>query len=397
MFEETLNPPKRRLDWQLLVALAGLMLVGTAFIFSAKPEADSLPWHQTLAARQLLWYTLGLAAATAATLVDYRILARWALVAYWLSIAALVAVLLVGSVRFGARRWIDLGFFQLQPSEFAKLAFLLALAHFLSRPRDELSSPTRFFKAIGLTLLPFGLILVEPDLGSALVLLPVALAMMFVSGIPTRYLTRLLGGLTLVVTLLVIDIVFAPPHLRLVKIEDYQRRRLLVYFGRDFAADKQTAEEKRIARLEQRNYSYNVEQAVISVGSGGLWGRGWRQGQQIALGYLPHAVAHNDFIFSVIAEEKGFMGSIVVLSLYAGVLLCGIRIASRARDRLGRLLAVGVVTLLFTHVFVNIGMNIRLMPVTGIPLPLLSYGGSSVICSLIAAGLLQNVCLHHRD
>jgi rod shape determining protein RodA len=139
-----------------------------------------------------------------------------------------------------------------------------------------------------------------------------------------------------------------------------------------------------------------VEQALISVGSGGLTGKGWRQGQQIALGYLPPGASHNDFIFSVIAEEKGFLGSVVVLSLYAVVLFSGIRIATQARDHLGRLLAVGVVALLFSHVFVNIGMNIRLMPVTGIPLPLLSYGGSSVLCSLVAAGILQNVHLYHR-
>src|SRR5207249_3304053 len=150
------------------------------------------------------------------------------------------------------------------------------------------------------------------------------------------------------------------------------------------------------ARKQQRNYSYNVEQALISVGSGGMLGKGWRHGTQNALGYLPRAVAHNDFIFSVIAEEKGFMGSVVVLTLYSIVLFSGIRIAGQTRDRLGKLLAVGVVTMFFSHVFINIGMNIRLMPVTGVPLPLLSYGGSSVLCSLIAAGILQNVYIYRR-
>ena len=146
-----------------------------------------------------------------------------------------------------------------------------------------------------------------------------------------------------------------------------------------------------------KNDSYNVEQALISVGSGGMFGKGWRQGTQNALGFLPRAVAHNDFIFSVIAEEKGFMGSVIVITLYSVVLFSGIRIAGQARDRLGKLLAVGVVTLFFSHVFINIGMNIRIMPVTGVPLPLLSYGGSSVLCSLIAAGVLQNVHLYRRS
>ena len=139
-----------------------------------------------------------------------------------------------------------------------------------------------------------------------------------------------------------------------------------------------------------------MTQALISVGSGGLWGKGWGQGSQTALGFLPAGAAHNDFIFSVIAEEEGFVGSVVVLTLYAVVLFTGLRIAGQARDRLGKLMAVGVVTLLFSHVFINIGMNIRIVPVTGIPLPLLSYGGSSVLCSLIALGLMQNVYIHRR-
>src|SRR5581483_8917174 len=137
-------------------------------------------------------------------------------------------------------------------------------------------------------------------------------------------------------------------------------------------------------------------QSLISVGSGGLTGKGWTEGTQNALGYLPRAVAHNDFIFSVIAEEKGFLGSLFVLALYSVILFTGIRVAAQARDRLGRLLAVGVVTMLFSHVFINIGMNIRLMPVTGVPLPLLSYGGSSVLGSLIAIGMLQNVHIYRK-
>jgi len=170
-----------------------------------------------------------------------------------------------------------------------------------------------------------------------------------------------------------------------------------VYFGLDGAPRDATPAQKAEARRQARNDSYNVEQALISVGSGGLTGKGWREGTQNALGYLPRAVAHNDFIFSVIAEEKGFMGSVTVVALYSVLLFTGIRIAGQARDRLGKLLAVGVVTMLFSHVFINIGMNIRIMPVTGVPLPLLSYGGSSVLCSLIAAGILQNVYIHRRS
>ncbi len=400
MFESSLNPPKSKLDWQMLVAVAGLMLVGAAFIHSAKPGGEETAWYNLTAFRQVVWFVVGTVAAVVVMAIDYRLLARWSMVLYWLTILLLVAVLIPGIGQthgWGARRWIDIGPFGLQPSEFAKLSCILLMSHHLGRSREELLSLPVFLQSLGLMLLPFVLILKEPDLGSALVILPVGLVMMFVAGVSRRYLGRMVGGVGLVVVLLVVDVVFAPPGWRLVKLEDYQRRRLLVYFGRDFSADKKTEAEKRAARLEQKKYSYNVDQAMISVGSGGIWGKGWGQGQQISLGYLPRGVSHNDFIFSVIAEEKGFLGSMVVVTLYSVVLFCGIRVAGLARDRLGQLLAAGVVTMLFTHVFVNIGMNIRLMPVTGIPLPLLSYGGSSVLCSMIAIGILQNVYLHHRE
>jgi rod shape determining protein RodA len=348
--------------------------------------------------RQILWYVLGIGAAAALCLLDYRILARWSYVFYWLNILLLVAVLIpkIGSLRFGARRWVDLGFFQFQPSEFAKLAFIVAQANFLSRPVEELGAPAVFWRAIGLMLLPFALILKEPDLGSALVLLPTGLLMMFVAGTPRRHLVRLVSGVAILGALGLADVLFAPPKWQ-IKMEDYQRRRLLVYFGRDYTppSGAPKAELERL-RKQQFDDSHNVRQALISVGSGGLTGKGWRHGTQNALGYLPRAVAHNDFIFSVIAEEKGFVGSVSVLTLYAVVLFTGIRIAGQARDRLGKLMAVGVVALLFSHVFINIGMNIRIMPVTGVPLPLLSYGGSSVLGSLIAMGLLQSVYIYRK-
>ena len=197
------------------------------------------------------------------------------------------------------------------------------------------------------------------------------------------------------VGLLLVDVLFAPPNWQ-IRLEEYQRQRLLIYFGKDFAPPNATPAVRQRARELQRQKSYNTEQALISVGSGGLTGKGWRQGTQSALGYLPRAVAHNDFIFSVIAEEKGFMGSAIVIALYSVVLFTGIRIAGQTRDRLGKLLAVGVVAMFFSHVFINIGMNIRIMPVTGVPLPLLSYGGSSVLGSLIAMGMLQNVYIYRK-
>jgi rod shape determining protein RodA len=390
-----------RLDALQLAALAVLMFVGTMFVCSAtmaNATSALLPWYDQIWVRQIIWYVLGLGAAAAVCLTDYHTLARWSFVAYWATILCLVAVLIphIGSTHgWGARRWIDLGPFQFQPSEFAKLAFILAAANFLSRPPDELKQPVNFWKAIGLMMLPFGLILKEPDLGSALVLLPTGLVMMFVAGTPLKYLLRLAAVVGILGALFLADILFAPPSLQ-IKMQDYQRQRLLVYFGANFASANATSAEKAAARRLQFQKSYQVRQALISVGSGGLLGKGWRKGDQTALGFLPPGAAHNDFIFSVIAEEEGFAGSILVLALYAVVLFTGLRIAGQARDRLGKLVAVGVVTLLFSHVFINIGMNIRIVPVTGIPLPLLSYGGSSVLCSLIALGLMQNVHIHRR-
>ena len=402
MFESHLTEPRSRLDKLQLAALCGLMVLGTAFVFSAtmvNGTAASAPWYHQSWFRQIVWYVLGIGAATGLCFIDYRSISRWAFVVYWITIVLLVAVLIPGigtTHGWGARRWIDLAFFQFQPSEFAKLAFILAQAHFLSRPPEELRATSNFARSLGLMVLPFLLIMKEPDLGSALVLLPTGVMMLYVAGTPRHYLVRVVGGVGILAALFLVGVLFLPAKWQFFKLEDYQRRRLLVYFDCDYSPPgAPKAEQERLRKLRFDD-SHNVRQALISVGSGGLMGKGWRQGTQNALGYLPRAVAHNDFIFSVIAEEKGFVGSVIVLALYGTVLFTGIRIAGQARDRLGRLLAVGVVTLLFSHVFINIGMNIRIMPVTGVPLPLLSYGGSSVLGSLIAIGLLQNVYIYRK-
>jgi rod shape determining protein RodA len=392
-----------RIDGVQLVAVLLLMLISVAFVYSAtmtSESASSVAWYKQGYFRQIIWFVLGIGAAGVICLVDYHSLTRWSFVAYWLTILTLIAVIIphVGSMRYGARRWIELAGFQFQPSEFAKLAFILAQAHFLSRPVDELRQPRIFWKSIGLMGLPFLLIMKEPDLGSALVLLPTGLVMLYAAGTPRRYLIQFVGISGILAMIFVVNVLYFPPKLRL-PMQDYQKKRLLVYFGRDYAdyfGSGASEAERQKLREQQFNDSHNVRQALIAVGSGGLTGKGWRQGEQNALGFLPSAGKHNDFIFSVIAEEKGFFGSVIVLTLYSVILFTGIRIAGQARDRLGKLLSVGVITLLFSHVFINIGMNIRIMPVTGVPLPLLSYGGSSVLGSLIAMGLLQNVYIYRK-
>lgn len=405
MFEATLNEKPAGLDKLQIVAVFGLMVIGAAFVYSAqmfRASAVLLALTDQWWVRQIVWYVIGLGAAGAACLVSYHTLVRWSVIAYWAAIILLVAVLIpgIGSEQgWGARRWINFGLLSLQPSEFAKLAFILAQANFLGRPPDELKQGVNFWKPIGLMILPFLLIMKEPDLGSALVLLPTGFAMMLVAGTPRRYLFRLLGLGAVLAALFVADVLLVTQGRWRVPLHSYQRDRLLVYFGRDytaFAPPNATRAELQRLKDKQRDDSQNVRQALISVGSGGLTGKGWGQGTQKGLEFLPRSVAHNDFIFSVIAEEIGFVGSVTVLTLYAVVLFTGLRIAGQARDRLGKVLAVGVVTLLFSHVFINIGMNIRIMPVTGVPLPLLSYGGSSVLGSMIAMGLLQNVHLNRK-
>ena len=385
-------------EWLLLLATVGLLIIGVAFIFSARyttESADGYPWYQKYFIKQSIFYFMGITAAVVINLLDYHSWARWALVGYWGAIILLLLVPLIGVSAGGAQRWIDLGFFNFQPSEVAKVAFILMLASFLSRPSEELRMVGNFWKAIGMMLLPFLLIMAEPDLGSALVFIPVGLVMMFVGGVPLRYLSRLVGGVGIVIVLLVLNVLFAPKDWQ-IALHEYQRQRLLVYFGMNFAPKDATEAEKRRYQNLQKEKSYQVRQALITVGSGGMRGTGWLKGKQTALHYLPPGAAHNDFIFSVIAEEKGFIGSVTVITLYGVILFTGIRIASQARDRLGKLLAVGVVTLVFSQVFINIGMNIRIMPVTGVPLPLLSYGGTSVIVSLVAIGILHNVHLYRR-
>jgi rod shape determining protein RodA len=389
-----------RIEWLQLAAVFGLAVISVLFVFSAtESRVGTVPWHKEYFLRQIFWCCSGVMIAGMTCFIDYRTMSRWAMVGYWAMILLLVLVLIpgIGTMRGGARRWFDLGVFLLQPSEFAKLAFIFAFGNFLSRPIEELRAPSIFFKALAMIGLPFLLIMKEPDLGSALIFIPTGLAMMLAGGVPRRFLVRSISIVGVLGALFLVDILFAPPGWWTIKLEDYQRHRLLVYFGKDFAPANATPAEKAKADALQREKSYQGRQALISVGSGGLTGKGWREGDQTSLGFLPPGAAHTDFIFSVIAEEKGFMGSVVVIALYSVVLFTGIRIAGQARDRLGKLLAVGIVTMLFSHIFINIGMNIRLMPVTGVPLPLLSYGGSSVLMSLIAIGVLQNVYLYRRS
>ncbi len=338
------------------------------------------------------------------SLVDYRF---WLSVAHWfyaLCMIPLVLVLLpgVGTTVYGSQRWINLGVFFYQPSETAKVAVLLMTASLLIR--SEIGTVKQSLGVLGKLALAVGvpmlLILLQPDLKAVIVLPPMVFSMLYVSKLSTRFFAASLGAFLFVVAIVAWDTWsyknFMESHnysymndkgnyqaRSWVPLHDYQRNRIISLVWPD--------------KIDPMGVGWNQRQSLISVGSGGIAGRGWTEGTQAQLGYLPRSVAHNDFIFSVIAEEKGFLGSLTVLGLFGLVLFNGIRIAGLARDRFGTLLAIGVTVLFAVHVFWNIAMTIGLVPITGIPLPFISYGGTFVLSCCLLQGLVQSVYRFRKD
>ena len=390
---------RERFDRITPACIVVLSLLGVFFIYSAQMARDGTQWKG-----QILYLTLGAVIYLATALLDYRI---WLRYAHWVYLAGLVLLVLVliptiGTTHgMGARRWIDLGV-AFQPSEFAKIAVLFIAASILTGSKlgtvaDSLQVLLKLALAVGLPML---LIILEPDLGSALVIAPMVFAMLFISNLSLRFFAGSLGVFALVVGIVALDVWRYSNYMEdnnleytrdrgayeahsLLPLKDYQRNRIL-----DFAMPD---------KIDPMGIGWNSRQSLISVGSGGFTGKGWTEGTQAKLGYLPPAVAHNDFIFSVIAEEKGFLGSITVVGLLGVVLWNGLRIAGLARDRFGALLALGVTVLMAVHVFVNIAMTIGLMPVKGIPLPFISHGGTFVLSCCLLQGLVQSVYRFRRD
>lgn len=410
--------PATRAHWDLLTPLALLALgaFGVAFIYSAQFSAPHAARSAGLLgllreewAKQILYLGLGAGVYLAVSLIDYRF---WLSVAHWFYLACLVPLFIVlipgisGEVasRWGAQRWIPLGPFSFQPSETAKIGVLFITASILIHSKigtvaQSLGTLGKLALAVGL---PMFLILLQPDLKSAIVLPPMVFSMLYVSKLSPRFFLGALGAFVLLLGAITWDTVryvdFMETHQKSfsrdkgafedstwfrLPLHDYQRNRLLSFVNPD--------------RYDPMGIGWNQRQSLISVGSGGLTGKGWTEGTQAQLGYLPRSVAHNDFVFAVIAEEKGFLGSLTVLGLFGLVLFNGIRIAGSARDRLGALLAIGVTVLFTVHVFVNIAMTIGLVPITGIPLPFISYGGSFVLSCCLLQGLVQSVWRFRRD
>ncbi|MDP3920425.1 MAG: rod shape-determining protein RodA [Candidatus Omnitrophota bacterium] len=345
------------IHWPLVYSIIGLSVMGVLFTYSASYHDPS-----QYELKQVLWAGGGLIFLFVIPFLSYRSFLSVSLLLYVVFMVLLVWVLFAGDIRLGAQRWIRVGSLVLQPSEFAKLATVLALAHFLGSVNPWEQNNRSLLLAIALVLLPCFLIMKQPDLGTALLFLPMAVVVLFLWGIRYRYIIfAFIAGL--------ISIPLAWQTL-----EGYQKKRILVFLN---------------PSLDPLGAGYTALQSRIAVGAGGFWGKGFLHGTQSQLKFVPEH--HTDFIFCVIGEEWGFLGALLVLLLY-GILFRSIfQVISHTTDIKAKLLAAGIAAILFAQVFINIGMSIGLMPITGLTLPLISYGGSSFLATSIALGLILSI------
>lgn len=349
-------------DWTLLLLVLVLSAIGLLNIYSAGLTLTDLR-QPPLYIKQIQWIMLGFVAMGFAFFIDYRFLTRHAYWIYAISIVLLLIVLAGGHATRGSQRWIALGGFTFQPSELVKLTVILALAKYFDRHRinggyrlRELVTPFL------IVLFPVLLILKQPDLGTGLIVLILFTSMVCFVGLDWRsYLLAAAGGLTLT-------------PIGWFLLHDYQKERILTFFSPE---------------RDPLGSGYHIIQSMIAVGSGGLLGKGFMKGSQTQLKFLPEQ--QTDFVFSVFAEEWGFLGALVLLLMFLWLIYWGIKIMMHSRDYSGTLVAFGITVLLFTEVFINIGMVLGILPVVGIPLPFLSYGGSSMVVLMIATGLLLNI------
>ncbi|MEB2286453.1 MAG: rod shape-determining protein RodA [Polyangiaceae bacterium UTPRO1] len=351
-------------DWLLLVLTLLIIGGGLATIFSASEARVHTGFvHNPLVMRQALYAGVGLLGMGAIVLLDYRRLERYAYVVYAATLLLVLVVPFVGSVGGGARRWINLGPISIQPSEMIKVSLVIALARYFHRSRA--TGDVRFIDVIPafvLLAVPSALILAQPDLGTVGILAIVAFSVLFCAGLRIRVFVMLAAVAALAVPLLW-------GHLK-----PYQQQRVQTFLSPE---------------MDPLGAGYHVIQSKIAIGSGELWGKGFLRGTQNKLNFIPEQ--HTDFIFSVFAEEWGFAGAFVLLGLYAALVLRGLMVAYRAKDRFGALLTFGVVAIVFWQVVINVGMTSGILPVVGITLPFFSYGGSSLTTMMVAVGLMINV------
>lgn len=357
----------RRFDAILLAATALLILLGLIVLYSSGLKVGSTA-NQLDTSRQIIYVGVGLFIFWVVSRIDYNVLRNYSNLLYITMVGFLLLVEIFGATRLGATRWISLGFFQFQPSEFAKLALIIVLAKFFS-DNYEKSNEIRYVLMSLLYLLPpLVLVLAQPDLGTALVLVMVWLAMALTTKLKMRYFI-----IMLVVLLISLPVIYP-------RLAPYQRQRIATFINPTANPD---------------TTGYNVNQAIIAVGSGGLFGQGLSSGSQSQGNFLPSQ--HTDFIFAVLSEKLGFLGGLLCIFLYCVIVVRAIWIAKNSADRFGTLLAIGIATMFAFHVVVNISMNIGLLPVTGIPLPFISAGGTSMMISLISIAILESIYGRRRS
>ena len=350
------------IDRPFLLTTLILLGVGLVALYSASFQKAQMTGVSFLQ-RQLFYAGLGCGLSLVLVAIDYHRWLEWAYLLYAVNLVLLVLVLAMGTVRGGAQRWLSFGGMTIQPSEFAKVSTILALSRFLgARPPATAGRWGPILGATLIVLLPAVLILRQPNLGTASVFITIGLSALVVWGIPLKFL-----GILLVAGATLAPVIWG-------RLEDYQRSRLMVFMN---------------PNLDPLGAGYTVIQSRIAMGSGQLWGKGWLSGTQNQLNFLPER--HTDFIFSVIGEEWGILGTTFCLFLFALLFYRGFLIASQTRDPFGRLLIVGLVTMLAVHTLVNVGMVLGLMPVVGLPLPFMSYGGSWLMTCLVAVGIILSV------
>ncbi len=380
----------KKLDWTMLATILTLVGLSAAFIYSAQFKSDDDPVGDKYL-KQLVFAAMGLCAYAALTWYDYKQLAQLAWWIYGGALLLLLAVFLFPEVN-GAHRWIPLPGFTLQPSEIGKIAVVVALSAYLATPGRDYDDWKTFFVCAAIVGVPFLLIVAEPDLSTSLTLAPITLAIMLYMGVQRKL---LLIGMAVVIVLAAV-VCFWIVHERPPEgepagkwavlppfplMEEYQKGRIKVFLTKNH---------------DLADAGWNKLQSQIAVGSGGLKGKGYLHGTQNILGFLPRTVAPTDFIFCVIAEETGFRGGSFFILLYTVLLGRCLWAAVRSRDEFGRLVALGIGVMLFCHVFVNIAMTIGILPITGLPLPLMSYGGSFMVSTMIALGLVQSIYQRRR-
>lgn len=362
----------RNLDGPLILAVLALVLIGLVVIYSASHSqllaSGTNPFHYVQ--RQALALGLGVLAALLIISVDYRAWKRWTRLIYFLNLLLLGAVLTVGKTIFGSQRWFRIGPLNIQPSELAKLSLVLILARFLEKHKNP--GWREIVQALVLTAVPVVLILMQPDMGTAIIFFGLFFAMLFIGDVQPKYLALTAAGLIAVTAATIF--VSLKGWLQIIK--PYQLTRLLVFLNP--YADRDGA-------------GWNIIQSMIAIGSGRFLGKGILNGTQSSLHFLP--ANHTDFVFSVIAEEFGFLGAVTVLALYVFLIWRGLRIAYLAKDIYGTLLAVGATSIFFFHLIINVGMTLGIMPITGLPLPFITAGGSTVFTSLMAVAVILNVGL----